>query len=283
MQIFDYLINRKNTCVAIGAFDGMHLGHRAVLRQLVEESRNRGLEAVAVTWKGGKAGQKVLTTQEEKAWLMEKIGVDVMVSLDREEMGRGFCEQETEILRRLGSSLVVYGKMAGRGLQGTGVYSVREISDENGRISTERVRSALALGDMERTARLCGHPYVMMGRVVHGKAIGRTVGMPTANLEVPAQKQYPPNGVYAALARVDGHIYQGLTNIGLRPSVDDLPEITVETYLQDFDREIYGEPMVLEIHKHIRDIRKFSGIEEVKEQVQRDLVQVKEYLDKLGK
>lgn len=281
MQILNHLINRTNTCAAIGAFDGMHLGHRAVLRRLVEESRERGLEAVAVTWMGSPEGQKVLTTQEEKAWLMEKIGVDVMVSLDREEIGKSSGELETEILRRLGSSLVVSGKTAGQGLHGTDLYHVREVCDEKGRISTRRVRSALTLGNMECTARLCGHPYVMMGRVVHGKAIGRTVGMPTANLAVPSQKHYPPNGVYAALARVDGHIYQGLTNIGPRPSVDDLPEITIETFLQDFDREIYGEPMVLEIHKHIRDIRKFSGIEEVKEQVQRDLVQVKEYLDKL--
>ncbi|MEE0421070.1 MAG: riboflavin kinase [Lachnospiraceae bacterium] len=280
MQIYNHLINRKNTCAAIGAFDGMHLGHRAVLRQLVEESRKRGREAVAVTWKGGTEGQKVLTNQEEKAWLMEKIGVDVMVFLDIEELEKGSGELETEILRRLGSSLVVSGNTAGPGLQGTDLCRVREVCDEKGRISTDRVRRALILGDMEYTAQLCGYPYIMMGRVVHGKAIGRTVGMPTANLAVPSEKQYPPNGVYASLARVDGHVYRGLTNIGPRPSVDDLPQITVETFIQNFDREIYGEPMVLEIHKHIRDIRKFSGIKEVREQVQRDVVQVKEYFDK---
>ena len=111
----------------------------------------------------------MLTNQEEKAWLMEKIGVDVMVFLDIEELEKGSGELETEILRRLGSSLVVSGEYGWAGLQGTDLCRVREVCDEKGRISTDRVRRALILGDMEYTAQLCGYPYIMMGRVVHGK------------------------------------------------------------------------------------------------------------------
>ncbi len=120
-------------------------------------------------------------------------------------------------------------------------------------------------------------PYILNGKIVHGKGLGRTVGMPTANLSIEGQ-ELPEAGVYATRIQIGGKTYGSVTNIGKRPTVDEDQMITVETYILDFDGNIYGEYAALEILKFLRPVQKFQSLEEVYEQVQRDIKEAKKYL-----
>lgn len=122
-------------------------------------------------------------------------------------------------------------------------------------------------------------PYVLTGKIVHGKGLGRTVGMPTANLQYDDKSVLPECGVYATRIIRNEKSYKGVTNIGTRPSVDGECYITVETYIIDFEEDIYGETVRLEIHDFLRPIQKFDGIEEVYAQVKKDIEKAKKYLD----
>ncbi len=122
---------------------------------------------------------------------------------------------------------------------------------------------------------------ILRGRVIHGKGLGRTVGMPTANLDVSKSSEIPPEGVYASIARVRSDSYYAVTNIGTRPSVDSSPRLTIETNIMDFDEDIYGEDMVVEIMAYLRPIRKMDGIEEVKKQVDEDKLRSRRILSSL--
>lgn len=119
---------------------------------------------------------------------------------------------------------------------------------------------------------------VLTGKIVHGKGLGRTVGMPTANLKVCGEVVLPESGVYATRIKVNGQVYHSVTNVGKRPSVDTQDEITIETYILDFDEDIYGEDVVLEFHKFLRPIHKFENLEAVQRQVQKDIVEARNYL-----
>ena len=120
------------------------------------------------------------------------------------------------------------------------------------------------------------YPITLIGEVVHGKGLGRTVGMPTANLQV-TMEDLPATGVYATRIQIDGKIYNSITNIGRRPSVDEDRNITVETYILDFHEDIYGKKVVLEICHFPRPVIRFQGLEEVREQVEKDIVEAKKY------
>lgn len=122
---------------------------------------------------------------------------------------------------------------------------------------------------------------ILRGRVIHGKGLGRTVGMPTANLDVSKSSEIPPEGVYASIARVRSGSYYAVTNIGTRPSVDSSLRLTIETNIMDFDEDIYGEDMVVEIMAYLRPIRKMDGIEEVKKQVDEDKLRSRRILSSL--
>ena len=119
---------------------------------------------------------------------------------------------------------------------------------------------------------------ILRGRVIHGKGLGRTVGMPTANLDVSRSSEIPPEGVYASIARVRSGSYYAVTNIGTRPSVDSSPKLTIETNIIDFDEGIYGEDMIVEIMAYLRPIKRMEGIEEVKKQVDADKLEARKIL-----
>jgi riboflavin kinase/FMN adenylyltransferase len=121
-------------------------------------------------------------------------------------------------------------------------------------------------------------PIFLTGKVVHGKALGRTVGMPTANIEVADKHLLPECGVYATCVLVEGKKYLAVTNIGLRPTVDQEQQVTVEAHILDFDQDIYGQSVELEVHKFLRPIRKFTSLEEVQKQVEKDIEEAKQYL-----
>ena len=278
MKHFDRIEKMRHTCVAFGRFDGVHAGHQAVLRVLAEESKRRGNQSVVVSFYEDR-GQEALTTEREKAYLMEKYDIDILISLCA---GRSWQEGSVQrmLIHELGAELLVTEKGAEPGFlksEKFPVKTVETVSDGGERITAEKIKKIFEKKDIKRVIKWCAHPFIIMNEVIHGKALGRTVGMPTANMKIDSRKYMPPCGVYATRTYVGGETFFGVTNVGTRPSVDNRPEITVETMLDDFDRDIYGEEIITEFHLFLREIRKFDGIEEVWRQVQKDRMRMREY------
>jgi riboflavin kinase/FMN adenylyltransferase len=277
-----------NTCITFGCFDGVHKGHKIVLEKLVEVANKRNLSSLVLSMYT--PDEKVLTTEAEKEYYFKKFQPDIMVSCELTEkikqMDAAYFVKSI-LIEQLGAKVIVVGegccfgeKLDGnlallKGIaEGMGIQVVpcETVMEGDRPISAEILKTTLHDCDFESYMRMCDdHPYVMIGDIVHGKALGRTVGMPTANLNVCTNKLIPPDGVYATISTVDGQEYQGLTNIGKRPSVDNFDLVTIETFLLDFAKDIYGKPFVLQIYFYIRGVIKFNNLSEVQNQVQKDL------------
>lgn len=280
-----YQIERTdNACVAFGCFDGMHKGHRSLVQTLVREAKKRGLPSVLVSFVPSE-GTFVYTTEEEKALLLKNCGLDVLISCNEKEKS-----DPAALIKKTGTSCIVCGECAedeheqceslnaqpairkAARMLGIPVVMCEEVFENGKAISMPMLDAAFERGDFDAFSRLCGRPYMMIGEVLHGKGLGRTVGMPTANLGLAPNKKKPPEGVYATLTRIDGEVFKGLTNIGRRPSVDNDTKISTETFLLDFSRDIYGKKIELYVCVFIRNVTKFAGLVEVQKQVQKDIV-----------
>lgn len=136
------------------------------------------------------------------------------------------------------------------------------------------LEQALARGDVDELRAVLGHPYALIGKIVHGKGRGKSVGMPTCNMEITEEHKLPKDAVYQTLITIDGMCYRSLTSVGTRPSVDDSEEKTVETYILDFNQDVYGKIVKLEFIKYIRDIVKLKDLAEVKEKVLEDMTKM---------
>jgi len=285
-------VRLENTCVAFGDFDGVHCGHRAVIDRLRAIS-GRGLASVVVSFDYDESlllDRTILNTEEEKRYLLAKNGPDVMVSY---MVGAG----ETVSVKRLIGEFLV-GKLGAKvivaGSNCEHIDTLRACAAEFGYvleecdvvysggepISSGGIMRALSEGRLDEANEMLGHPHLLIGMVMHGKARGRTVGMPTANLSYKPYKQLPVHGVYGTLSDIDGTIVKGLTNIGRRPSDDNFDYISVETFLLDFSQDLYDRAITLEIHVHIRGVIKFNSLEEVKQQVDKDIVTIRTFLEK---
>lgn len=275
MKVYSEAVTMKDTCVVYGTFDGVHRGHVKVIEKAVETAKEKGLQAVVLS----KISEKdYLTNEREKEYFFGKIeGVDAMVSSDAEDL------LETA-LQELGAKVIVVGEnhkdleaVQTKCSEAGAEVIVCETEKEAGEVlTTEMVRKAFEDSDFETVTKLCGHPYVMIGEVQHGKALGRTVGMPTANIGSDDGKLKPPSGVYATSVYVDGELYKAMTNIGKRPSVDDYDYLTIEAFILDFSKNIYGMEVVLEVFKFVRGVKKFDSLEDVQKQVQKDIEKVRE-------
>ena len=298
-HLYDDKLRFNDTCVAFGTFDGLHRGHRSVIEK-VAAYRTRGITSVLVSFTneipdtGGEGD--LLYTETEKRDLLEENRPDVLLSLP---LTSATAQMEAEqfikvvLADRLGAKVVVAGERCCFGkdrrgsvdllrkyapVYGYEVVTCRTLRYDGEEITSARVRRALAASDLERATTLLGHPYTITGEVIHGKALGRTVGMPTANLAIPPGKYIPAHGVYATISEIEGRRVQGLTNIGFRPSVDSSNHVTVETFLIDFSDEIYGKAMRVALHAFVRGVRKFNDLDEVQRQVKLDLANTREYL-----
>lgn len=296
-----------NACVAFGRFDGMHKGHRSVVQTLVQEAKKRGLPSVLVSFVPNER-TFVYTSEEEKFLLLKNSDLDVLISCRENE-----AFDMVSLIRKTGASCIVCGdyrgnkddceesapeqyaplcaqvsiQKAARAL-GVPVLICERVFENAGNggadsknakvISMTMLDAAFEQHDFDAFSRLCGHPYIMVGEVLHGRGLGKTVGMPTANLGVAPNKKKPPEGVYATLTCIDGEVFKGLTNIGRRPSVDNDAHISVETFLLDFSRDIYGKKIELNVCAFIRNVKKFAGLAEVQKQVQKDIVTARSLL-----
>ena len=298
---------QKPTAVAIGKFDGLHRGHRELLEEILA-AKKEGLEAVVFTFDpsptvffSGKA-MKVLTTREEKRLFFEKLGVDVLVEfpLNKETAATPPEVFIEEILHNsLQARLIVAGTDLSFGDKGKGncalleekaqrfgyeVRIIEKLCRNDLPISSTRVREAIEQGDMEEAAQLLGSPYKIMGTVVHGRQIGRRIGFPTVNLMPEADKLLPPNGVYLARMECEKGIFWGLTNVGVKPTVEtaENPPMSVETYLYDFAADIYDHFVTLQLLSFIRKEQKFDGLDGLKAQLEKDILAGRELLQNIS-
>jgi riboflavin kinase / FMN adenylyltransferase len=287
--------------LVIGNFDGVHLGHQAVLRQAVDHARSLGLSANVLTFDphpagvvGGGAPQR-LTPLERRAELVGELGIDRMYV---RRFDTAFAAWQPDRFARdlvvgaLRAKIVVVGenfrfgaKRAGNltllrdlGAQlGFDVLVHAVASDARGRYSSTRAREAVVAGDLEEVRRVLGRPHSVSGVVAHGDERGRTIGVPTANLaDIP--ELLPPNGVYAVTVdQVDAArgafapLARGVTNIGVRPTVGGGGRLSVETFLLDFDGDLYDTRLRLHIAARLREEKRFGSLDELKAQIARDI------------
>jgi riboflavin kinase / FMN adenylyltransferase len=288
------------THLAIGVFDGLHLGHQAVIARALESSRMTGGTAVVVTFHPHpvrvlrpEKAPRLLTSTLHKIKLIELLGVDTVLVL---EFTTEFSKTAPEVfIEKLASasnrlSQICVGQEWTFGANRSGsvrlltelapklgfqLGSVPPVSVDGQVVSSTLIRSAVESGDLESAAKFLGRPFTILGTVSEGRQLGRRLGFPTANLRA-HNEQFPPNGVYAAKAWFRKNEYGGVVNIGVRPTIEkEAGERLLEIHLFDFDQEIYGQDIELAFLDYLRPEQKFSGIEELQSQIQRDVAKAR--------
>jgi riboflavin kinase/FMN adenylyltransferase len=287
--------------VALGNFDGVHVGHQAILRTAIDRARALRGSAFALTFDPLPA--KVLTperaprmilTSEDKAELLRTSGIDgvIVLTFTLELSQLSPREFAREYLRkRIDAHAVVVGSNVSFGHQRAGdsrtmvalgaelgfeAIVVGPVKLGDTEVSSTCVREAIAAGDLRQAARMLGRYHFLSGPVVHGRERGRTIGFPTANLQ-PRSECLPPDGVYATRTVLADGAFQSITNIGMRPTFAE-PERTFETHIFDFDRDLYDQEIKLELVERIRPERKFASAQELGAQIASDLKRAKEIL-----
>lgn len=292
--------------VTVGFFDGVHLGHQALLNQLNCRAREIGGQSVVITlWPHpkvilGQPGSEFhfLTSLDEKLCLLEKAGVDhtLVINFDKNFASLSAKEFIHQVLvENIKTHYLIMGfdNYFGRDRQGdfNVISSIaadydfkaekfKELADETGKISSSAIRHALANGKIEKANAMLGGCYFMQGVIAKGKQLGRTIGFPTANLELlEPNKLVPLEGVYAITFKVDNQVYKGMLNIGYRPTLGETkPLRTIEANLFDFDGDLYDKKVMLNFVARIRAEQKFNGLDALKEQIRLDKIEAQRIL-----
>jgi riboflavin kinase / FMN adenylyltransferase len=294
----------RGLVVALGNFDGVHLGHQEVLRRAVEEGQRRGMSVVAATFQphpravlGAGDPPRLLTPRDLRREVLRRYGAEKVVEIpfDR-ELSRKSPEQFVRdvLVGDIGAAVVVVGENFRFGHRAAGDFGdlhrlmremggeavsveVRSIGEEAG-ISSTRIRALISEGRVEEAAGLLGRAYVLRGEVVVGDRRGRTIGFPTANVLPEPAAVVPAYGVYAGFVLVGSQEFAACTNVGVAPTFARA-ESRVEAYLLDFDGDLYGRIVDVGFTRRIRGEKKFSGIDELKAQIQRDVDEARRILE----
>mgnify|MGYP002672561793 FL=1 len=287
------------SAVAIGKFDGIHLGHRKLLEKIIQQ-KEKGYLATVFTFDTSAAAffggdDKELTTREEKRRLFARMGMDVLIEfpLNQETAATPpdvFVEEY--IIRQMKAAYICAGMDVSFGQRGAGNYQLLqqyaaagdyriEIIDKvmagGEEVSSTRVREAIRSGEMKLANEMLGTAYSLTGVVAHGRRLGRTIGMPTANLLPEKDKLLPPNGVYYSRVRYQDKVYKAISNIGCKPTVSAEMVLGVESYLYDFTEDIYGKEITVELLEFRRPEMKFADVEALKTQMEKDIQAGKTY------
>ncbi|MBI4187215.1 MAG: bifunctional riboflavin kinase/FAD synthetase [Chloroflexi bacterium] len=295
----------RDTLLTVGVFDGVHLGHKHLLSQLKELARQRDLLSGVVTFR--QHPQEVLSPQtrlsflsdlDQRARLLQNEGVEVVVVLSfTPELAQLGVRQFITLLRkhlRMRGLVVGPDFALGQGREGD-INTLRKLGQEmdfsvtvvppvimGGEVvSSTAIRRALAEGNMKKVIALTGRPFSLHGRVVAGEGRGMKLGFPTANLDTDRKQALPADGIYATWAHVDDKVYQSVTNIGKRPTFNG-SQRTVEVYLLDFDGNLYGRDMRIDIVERLRSEKRFDNVEALKKQMADDVKRGKSILDSYG-
>lgn len=281
---------------ALGFFDGVHRGHQMVLDLCQHLAEDRGFATAAITFDRHPQSlfiptpPALINSNADRDALLRRFGVKeiLCVPVSMEVMSTNW-QIFLENLVKQGASGFVCGDDFRFGHQGQGDSKklkifcqerglpcriVPEQTLEGIRISSTHIRALVENGKMEEAARFLGHPHILSGEVVSGRHIGRTIGVPTANILIPEGVVVPKLGVYACTCAIDGKQYLAVTNIGSRPTVDG-HQVRAESWILDFEGDLYGQKVTLEFRKFLRPERKFASLEELKAQIQTDAAQTR--------
>jgi riboflavin kinase/FMN adenylyltransferase len=290
----------RKVCLAIGVFDGVHLGHQQIIRQTIADARQHDAIALVLTFDQHPNAivapdrlPPLIYSPAQKLRAIESLGTDALLIIRfnkdfSQQTGEKFIRSLARDLGKIQSICVgadfVFGqkrsgnvallKQLGTELSFS-VHGLAAVSLDGEVVSSTRIREAIRAGDFDAASQMLGRPYAIAGRVVEGDRIGRQLGFPTANLDITGLL-LPPSGVYAGRTCVQTKNYCVALNIGLRPTVaSGQPQLRVEAHLLDFDGQLYGEELAVEIGKKLRDERKFASPMELREQIARDVAQVR--------
>ena len=293
----------KKRIYALGFFDGVHIGHQALLAACREMAGELGCEAGVVTFTShpdtlvaGRTPALINTPKERERLLRERFGMDTVVALpfDRDLMRMPWKNFFRLLLSKYAAAGLVCGEDFRFGFRGEGNAALlREACREAGipcavvpeqrldgiTVSSTYIRSLLEAGELEQANRFLGHPHTVTGWVVPGRHLGRTLGVPTANMVLPGEVLCPRQGVYACMATVNGRQHRAVTNIGTRPTVDGT-YVTVESWLLDFAGDLYGQELTLTLHAFLRPEIRFDSLEALKTQIREDAEKVIKFFEK---
>ena len=295
--------DRPRRVIALGFFDGVHLGHGALWRRVTEMAGRLDATAAAFTFDrhpaGAITGQNVplLSSVEDRIWLMRRwygiqevivASFDAMQRMDWHDFVARYLVEELGVVHVVAGHDFHFGYM-GKGNPerlkatcaqlGVGCDIVEKVTRDGITISSTYIRTLIAQGEMERANQFLGHPHILTDRVSHGKRIGSSaLGFPTVNLRVPPGVIVPAHGVYATRVWFDGQCRPAVTNVGVRPTVSDNDRrVTVEGFILDFDGDLYGHQVRMEFYKYLRPERKFASLEELSREIARNAQQTREY------
>jgi len=279
--------------LTVGNFDGVHLGHQALIHQLIDHAKADNAESMLINfWPNPKvyfSGESgfYLTTRAEKTGFLSKLGIDDVVTLDFDEK-MAVMDAATflaELKRKINLKGIVVGTDFAFGRQRHGTTEL--LADlcvdmaielvifppfmlEESPVSSSRIRFALNEGNVDEATRLLGRPYAMCSKVISGERVGRSIGVPTANLQLDPDKYLPKKGVYATIARLRKKDYSAVTNVGVRPTFGADFITSVETLILDFDDDIYGEDLRVEFIQWLRPEKKFHTVQDLVNQIEED-------------
>ena len=286
----------RNAIVTIGTFDGVHLGHQAIFSKMKEEAKKRNGATVLITFsphprfvlQKDSQNLKFINTYQKKLERIEKAGIDHLIVI---EFTREFANNSSEdfikdyVVKYVHPELIIigYDHHFGKNREGN-IDLLEKVKDHYGfdviqvppyyvdgqPVSSTRIRKLLEVGNVQEANLMLGYEYALTGKVVRGNAIGRTIGFPTANIETPQEfKLIAANGVYACRTLIKGRLYNGMSNIGVRPTIDH-GELTIEINIFDFDEDIYDETITILFVDRLRDEKKFDSLDTLKEQLGKD-------------
>ncbi len=288
--------------VTVGTFDGVHRGHRRVIEYCKQLSKKQNCRSVVYTFFPhprkvlGKGEFKNITSQAEKIYLLEKLGVEYVFiqefTLDfAQKSAQQFIEEHLLKQLSLKDLVIGYDHQFGKDREGSAevlqalsekydfrLHRIEALYHENLTVSSTKIRAALEEGHLTKANNMLGYPYLFMAKIIDGLKIGRKLGFPTANLDIKEyEKIIPKQGVYAVMVDIDGEFHKGVLNIGYRPTLN-LPDsqLSIEVHLIDFDGDLYGKTVVVFFMERIRDDIKFNSIDDLSRQIESDVLKTKE-------
>jgi len=290
----------ENTVITLGKFDGLHRGHELLMENLFAIAKERNLKTVVFTFnippnKDREKDAQVLTTNSEKKEVFEETGLDYLFECPfTKEVMQMSPERFIEwIVTALGVKAMVVGtdfrfahKRMGNvetlkqyaDVYGYSLLVLDKVTDEGREISSTYVREEIAKGNIKKANALLGYPFFVKNKVVHGKKLGRKIGIPTINMEVPLSKIVPPNGVYVSQVRMEDKLYPSVTNVGCKPTVNEEKTVGIETHIIGYASDLYDRRLKVEFLDFIRSEKRFDSVEQLKQQMSLDIAYVKKQL-----